>query len=149
MVNFVVINISKMLVYDSTLASFVLANTTSNRARIQIYTVKVQNDLYAESFYYGSATPPSVYNSAFVLSLTAVQGVKNRSFSATAGNGQKVYYCYPDSFGLSNFAVNGFTGGFVLKGDVPVITPQGTFNYYVYESDNAGLGAIDVTVTDA
>lgn len=147
--NFVLINIKKVLVYDSPLKSFTLTNNNGAKARVQIFTVSSANEPYADTFYYGVAVPPSVYDDAFVRSLTAVQGTKNRDFVVSAGNDQKIYYCYPAALGESVFTVGGFAGGFALLANVSVQTDQGIVMYYVYESDNAGLGDTLVTVSDS
>lgn len=146
--NFVVINIKKMLVYDSSLKNFTLTNNGDAKARVQIFTVTTQNAPYADNFWYGVAIPPSLYNDAFVRSLQPIQGTKNRDFNVNAGNNQKIYYCYPSVLGESAFTVNGFTGGFELKANIEVSTAEGPVMYYVYESDNAGLGGTYVTVSD-
>lgn len=98
--------------------------------------------------YYGAAAAPSAYNSTFIRSLTKeLRSNKKPSFSVTAGSGQYIYYCLPVRMGACSFTVNGFTGGFTLVDTISFTNASGyTENYYIYKSDNAGLGSTSVSV---
>ena len=129
---------------------------TSNKT----WTLKATDERGAEStktatlsflngVYYGVATQPSVYDSAFILGLTKnLRSSKLTSFSANAGSGQYIYYCLPKRMGTCAFKVGGFDGGFSLVKTIPFTNASGyTEDYYMYRSDNAGLGQTAVTVS--
>lgn len=99
--------------------------------------------------YYGVGGAQSSYTSLFILGLTkTLRPNKLASFTANAGAGQYIYYCLPVRYGKCTFAVGGFTGGFTLDGTVSFTNASGyTEDYYVYKSDNAGLGATTVSVS--
>lgn len=103
---------------------------------------------FLNGVYYGAAVP-ATYNSAFILGLTKkLASSKSGSVNVTAGAGQYIYYCYPARFGTASFVVGGFTGGFELAGTVSFTNASGyTENYYVYKSEQAGLGALKVEVS--
>ena len=87
-------------------------------------------------------------DSTFVLTLSkALASTKAKTFSATAGEGQYIYYAYPARFGDATFYVGGFEGGFNLLTTFDFTNASGyTESYNVYRSANANLGATDVTV---
>lgn len=104
---------------------------------------------FLNGVYYGVAEAPSTYDSAFVLGLTkTLRSSKLTSFNVNAGAGQFIYYCIPTRFGTASFKVGGFDGGFSLVATISFTNSKGyTENYYIYKSDNAGLGATSVTVS--
>lgn len=105
---------------------------------------------FLNGVYYGAAAVPSAYNSAFILGLTKkkLASSKSGSIDVTAGAGQYIYYCYPARFGTASFVVGGFSGGFELVATIPFTNASGyTENYYVYKSEQAGLGALKVEVS--
>lgn len=104
---------------------------------------------FLNGVYYGVASEPSAYDSAFVLGLTkTLRSSKLPSFNVTAGDGQYIYYCLPTRLGTCKFTVGGFTGGFTLIDTIAFTNASGyTENYYIYRSDNAGLGATAVGVS--
>ena len=99
--------------------------------------------------YYGAAAVPSAYDSTFVLTLTKnLRSSKLTSFSANAASGQYIYYCLPKRMGTCAFKVGGFDGGFSLVKTISFTNASGyTEEYYIYRSDNAGLGQTAVTVS--
>lgn len=104
---------------------------------------------FLNGVYYGVAEAPNTYDSAFILGLTkTLRSSKLTSFNVNAGAGQFIYYCIPTRFGTASFKVGGFDGGFSLVDTISFTNSKGyTENYYVYKSDNAGLGATSVTVS--
>ena len=98
--------------------------------------------------YYGVSTTPSNYDSGFILGLTKeLRSNKKPSFTANAGENQHIYYCLPTRMGSCKFTVGGFTGGFTLVDTISFTNASGyTEDYYIYKSDNAGLGSTSVTV---
>ena len=101
--------------------------------------------------YYGAAAAVTSYSSTFIRGLSGRSGLtgsKLTKFTANAGDGQYIYYCLPKRYGVCQFTVNGFTGGFSLMETVSFTNASGyTEDYYVYRSVNAGLGDTTVTVS--
>lgn len=104
---------------------------------------------FLNGVYYGVATEPAAYDSAFILRLTKnLRSSKLTSFSVNAGSGQYIYYCLPKRMGTCSFKVGGFDGGFSLVDTISFTNASGCAeDYYVYRSDNAGLGQTAVTVS--
>ena len=104
---------------------------------------------FLNGVYYGAAAVPAAYDSAFILGLTKkLASGRTGAVNVTAGDGQYIYYCYPTRFGAATFVVGGFTGGFELVGTISFTNASGyTENYYVYKSEQAGLGALKVEVS--
>jgi hypothetical protein len=115
------------------------------RNTVEAYTVVN----FLNGVYYGAAAVPSGYNSAFILALTKkLASGRGGSVNVTAGDGKYIYYCYPARFGTAAFVVGGFSGGFELVATIPFTNASGyTENYYVYKSEQAGLGALKVEVS--
>ena len=82
------------------------------------------------------------------LSNSALTNTKSRTFTVTAASNQKIYYAYPDNFGEATFEVGGFVGGFKLvASNVDITNEYGiTIRYRLYETDNPGLGTINIRV---
>lgn len=104
---------------------------------------------FLNGVYYGVSTEPAAYDSAFILGLTKnLRSSKLTSFSVKAGSGQYIYYCLPKRMGTCSFKVGGFDGGFSLVDTISFTNASGyAEDYYVYRSDNAGLGQTAVTVS--
>lgn len=145
--NFVV---NRLMAIDDSLANYSLTNVGSSVARISINAVNITSLLPVSAIYYGTALAPVAINAAFVESLILSPSTdKNQIVTMNAAANEFLYYCYPLIMGESNFAVNGFIGGMQVVGITTLQTPKGPMQYYVYQSDNAGLGAITLTVTEA
>lgn len=70
-----------------------------------------------------------------------------KTFSATAGEGEFIYYALPHGWGTPVFYVGGFEGGFELLKTFDHVNASGaTVSYDVWRSSNAGLGATTVEV---
>ena len=95
----------------------------------------------------------------FVLSKQLLSS-KLTSFTATAGEGQYFYYCLPKRMGKCIFTVGVLPGGFnLVKFDDPTSENgyKETFDfknssgytepYYIYRSNNSGLGTKTVNVS--
>lgn len=103
---------------------------------------------FLNGVYYGVKAAPGEYDSAFILGLTKnLRSSKLTSISVNAGDGQYIYYCLPKRFGTCSFTVGGFSGGFSLVETIQFENASGyTEDYYIYKSDNAGLGSTKVTI---
>lgn len=112
-------------------------------------STKYANLNFVNGVYYGVSGETSTYDSAFVLGLTkTLRNSKLTSFSANAADGQYIYYCVPTRFGTCSFKVGGFDGGFSLVTEIVFANSLGySEHYYIYRSDNAGLGQTSVSVS--
>lgn len=97
--------------------------------------------------YYGVGNVPHV-DSDFIKELSKdLRANKKPEFTVEAGSNQYIYYCLPVRMGTCSFTVGGFTGGFTLVDTIPFTNPSGyEEEYYIYKSDNAGLGETTVYV---
>lgn len=112
-------------------------------------TTASKSILFKYPKYYGVATTPSSYNSAFLIGLVK-QLVDGRSgnFTVNAGSDQHIFFAIPSSFGTASFSVGGFSGGFSKVATILHTNASGhTCNYDIYKSDNSGLGNTTVTVS--
>lgn len=100
--------------------------------------------------YYGVASAPESYDSAFILALTGREfctGRTKSAFSLTAGEGQYFYYVFPASYGTPTFNVGGFDGGFELAATIDFTNQNGnTTSFVIYKSENANLGTQSIIV---
>ena len=72
---------------------------------------------------------------------------RTKTFTVDAGEGQRIYYAFPHSWGTPTFFVGGFEGGFSLLKTFNHVNASGaTVSYDVYASTNAGLGSTTVEV---
>lgn len=104
---------------------------------------------FANRIYYGASTAPGTYNGAFVLDLKykPLSATKLKSFTVTANEGQYIYYCLPKRLGTCIFSYGANEGGVSLVATVDVTNGSGyTEAYYVYRSDEAGLGSTPLGV---
>lgn len=143
------------VVMPTDLRSYKIEGDISSYLKFELTVKDGKNTVTASSainflngVYYGAAVP-AAYDSAFILGLTKkLASSKSGSVNVTAGAGQYIYYCYPARFGTASFVVGGFTGGFELVDTVSFKNASGyTENYYVYKSEQAGLGALKVEVS--
>lgn len=99
--------------------------------------------------HYG-ASPSGTHNEAFIeaLASSAVSTSYARTFAATAGAANHIYYCFPSAMGTPTFFVGGFEGGFELIATaVSVTNAHGVAqNYDVWRTVNVNLGSTTVTV---
>lgn len=99
---------------------------------------------------WGVAELPSTVNSAFIMGLSnkTLSGTKGRTISVNAGANQRIFYALPKRLGTCTFTVGGFAGGFSTRLTVSVTNSSGySEDYYVYYSDNTGLGSTSVVVS--
>lgn len=114
------------------------------------------NDLSdVQRVYFGSANPPGSFDANFIQNTLGTEGTAIASdfvrvVNYVTGAGQKMYYALPSRFGVlaGNFidAQTSLPVGFTNKATVSVTTTFGTEPYDVWESDNAFLGFVAVSV---
>lgn len=99
--------------------------------------------------YYGAAAEPETIDSAFLLTLQSVlTGTRKRTVTVTAAEGEHIWYAVPARLGACTFKVGGFEGGFVMVTDFDFTNALGyTESYYVYRSNQNGLGETAVEVS--
>lgn len=108
---------------------------------------------FLNGVYYGVSNLTEITDSNGVLAtfrdaLTKnLRSGKSTSFSANAGEGEYIYYLLPKRMGTCSFNVGGFDGGFNLINTVNLKNASGyTEEYYIYRSENVGLGQTTVKV---
>ncbi|CAB4127319.1 hypothetical protein UFOVP75_137 [uncultured Caudovirales phage] len=100
--------------------------------------------------FFGNAADTSSATSGFITALpsNALASSRARSFTATAGTTDHLYYAIPSSYGTPVFTVGGFAGGFSLVGTVSVTNGFSVSqNYDLWKSDSANLGTTTVVVS--
>ena len=115
-------------------------NTSANKA------FTFQNKVH-----HGSASIPTTYDSAFILSLNgALKGSKGGTYTTTVGAGEYFYIAMPTSFNNSD-VLTGKIGGFDTDfGKVATIQHTNasgyTTSYNIYKSTNSNLGNISMVI---
>lgn len=109
---------------------------------------------FLNGIYYGVSDEPNTYDSAFLLDgidrglKKTLRNSKLTSFSESAGGDEYIYYCLPKRMGTCSFKVGGFDGGFTLVDTIAFTNAFGySEDYFIYRSDNTGLGQTSVTVS--
>lgn len=133
--------------------TFTLTAVRDGFTRVRTTTLQWQRYVY-----WGGAAKPGVYTEAFIKGLAskALTNTRNRTFNANGGipgSTTHIYYAFRSGYSppVPKFWVGGFEGGFAYVATVSVTTENLAAiaeNYDLYESDQAGLGSTDVTVTD-
>ena len=110
--------------------------TVSSKARINFYN----------GIYYGAGAIPSNEDLSFLTKV--LSGSRGRTFTATANEGEYLWYILPARLGECTFKVGGFEGGFEDLGSVPFENEHGySEDYRIYKSVNSGLGKTTVEVS--
>lgn len=147
--NTINLSIDRMLVLDTKLSNFVISNPGSVLARISFNAINYTNMQPDVPLYYGASDIPDNFSQEFVESLFKSTGPKNQTVEIDAGEGQYLFYCYSMLLGQSSFSANGFIGGMSIVALVTMQLPIGNQQFYLYQSDNPGLGTTTLTVTGA
>jgi hypothetical protein len=104
---------------------------------------------FINNIYRGVTSNASLAGSQVNSTLTAVlQNSKASTFTATAGEGQYIYYCVPSRLGTVTFSVGGFVGGFESP-TTESVTNSKSFSesFYIYRSTNPNLGTATIVAT--
>lgn len=104
---------------------------------------------FANQIYYGASSTTSGIDGSFVKTLQTrrLSTGKVTSFTVTANKGQYIYYCLPTRLGTCIFSYGSNEGGVSLIATVNVTNSSGyTEPYYVYRSDEPGLGSTPLGV---
>ena len=115
-------------------------NTTSKDISIE----------FRNKIYYGSATIPASFDSAFILGLSKNQFAtsKSGSFDITVGSNEYGFIAFPSSFGtLSSVKIGGFDTDVISCGTISFTNASGgTTNYNIYRTGRHSLGAITMEI---
>lgn len=105
---------------------------------------------FRNKIYFGGATEPSDYDSAFILGLAKNQfaTTKAGSFGLTVGNGEYGYLAFPSSFGtISSVNIGGFDVDVISCGNIAFTNASGgVATYSIYRTGRTGLGSITMVV---
>jgi hypothetical protein len=104
---------------------------------------------FVNNVYYAVNTDASAsYNIGNIVTNAVLSNTRVRTFTVNAGTNAYIYYSYPSRLGTATFTVGGFEGGFRLISTESHTNSLGfTEDYYVYRSDNTGLGNTTVVVS--
>jgi hypothetical protein len=105
--------------------------------------------LLCNNIFWGISVKANTYLEADVegLATSAISDTKGRSFTVTAAAGEYIIYALPKRLGTVEFWSGGFLGGFQSPETVSVTNSKSfAEDYYVYRSDNSGLGLTTISV---
>lgn len=99
--------------------------------------------------YYGALAADAVINSSAILSLTrSLQAGKSKTFTATAGEGQKFAYALPSRYGTPAFNIGGFDYVWTKAATFDFTNASGyTEQYDVWLNDEVVVGTRTIKVT--
>ena len=105
---------------------------------------------FRNKIYYGSASIPNSFDSAFILGLSNNQFAtsKSGSFNITVGSNEYGFIAFPSSFGtLSSVKIGGFDTDVISCGTISFTNASGgTTNYNIYRTGRHSLGAITMVI---
>ena len=101
--------------------------------------------------HHGSASIPTTYDSAFILSLNGtLKGNKNGTYTTNVGTGQYFYIAMPTSYNNADVLtgkIGGFDTDFSKVATIEHTNASGyKTNYNIYKSTNSNLGNITMTI---
>jgi len=118
--------------------------TGTNNNTSSTYVITFVNNVYYAVSSNSAASVSQIVSSG----TTVLSNSKARSFTVSAGTGEYIYYSYPSRLGTATFTVGGFAGGFSLISTESHTNSNGyAESYYVYRSEQTGLGSTTVTVS--
>lgn len=125
----------------STNKTFTLNATDGENSVSKTLSIQFQNKIY-----FGGASEPNDYNSAFILGLsnskfaTSYKG----SYTITAGAGQYAYICCPSSWNIpSTCKIGGFSTELVKENSISFTNSSGGITTYdIVRTTHTGLGSI-------
>jgi hypothetical protein len=143
---------SKTGTYTKTVVNATQAFTLAAQVDLEPVQSRAVSVTWRPKVFYGVAVP-AAYDEAFIeaLASSALASARQRTIAYVAGPTDKLYYCYPDSYGgvPANFvdASTGWQAGFSKVATVTVTNAHGVaISYAVWESDQSGLGSVSIQV---
>lgn len=113
------------------------------------YTKQVQLSFYP-GIYYGILDSEDIDLDSMLSLNCLLQENRNTSITVDANDvNDYIYICIPYDYGIPEFSVNGFYGGFTLLNDNYMVDKYNTSNpirYQIYRSDNKNLGKTTVII---
>ena len=123
---------------------FTLTAIGETNTATSTYTLTFVNNVYYATSNIADATVSEIVSAG----TTVLSNSKARSFTVNAEIGEYIYYSYPSRLGTATFTVGGFAGGFSLISTESHTNSNGyAESYYVYRSEQTGLGSTTVTVS--
>lgn len=111
---------------------------------------KAINIQFQRKIYWGNSSTVSDFDSAFILNLPSAKfsSTNRGTFSATCGNGEYFYICYPNTMSaITSFWISGFEYEVEDCGIISFTNASGgSSSYRITRSTRAGLGSITVEV---
>ena len=111
---------------------------------------KAINIQFQRKIYWGNSSTATDFNSAFILGLPneKFSSTNRGTFSATCGNGEYFYICYPNTMSaITSFWISGFEYEVEDCGVISFTNASGgSSSYRITRSTRAGLGSITVEV---
>lgn len=108
------------------------------------------NIQFQRKVYWGNSSTATDFNSAFILGLPneKFSSTNRGTFSATCGNGEYFYICYPNTMSaITSFWISGFEYEVEDCGIISFTNASGgSSSYRITRSTRAGLGSITVEV---
>ena len=105
---------------------------------------------FRNKIYYGSASIPNSFDSAFILGLSNKQFAtgKNGTYTVNVANNEYGFLAFPSSFGnISSVYIGGFDTEVVNCGTISFTNASGgTTNYNIYRTGRDGLGTIKMEI---
>lgn len=105
---------------------------------------------FRDKIYYGSASIPDEYDSAFILGLSKKDFAtsKKGSFTMTVASGEYGFIAFPSSFGtLSSVYIGGFETTVESCGSISFTNASGgVTTYSIYRTGRSGLGTITMEI---
>ena len=106
---------------------------------------------FQNKVHHGSASIPTTYDSAFILSLNgSLKGSKGGTYTTTVGAGEYFYIAMPTSFNNSDVltgTIGGFSTDFGKVATIQHTNASGyTTSYNIYKSTNSNLGSISMAI---
>ena len=105
---------------------------------------------FRNKIYYGSASIPSSFDSAFILGLSNKQFAtsKNGTYTVNVASNEYGFLAFPSSFGnISSVYIGGFDTEVVNCGTISFTNASGgTTNYNIYRTGRDGLGTIKMEI---
>jgi hypothetical protein len=105
---------------------------------------------FYNNIFWGVSTKASGYLESDVegLASSVLSNTKGRTITVVPAALNYIIYALPVRLGAVVFTVGGFEGGFQAPETVSITNPSGfTEDFYVYRSDNSGLGSTVLVVT--
>ena len=102
---------------------------------------------FKHRIYWGVAEEPTSLTEEFVegLSESELSDTLARTITLTAGEGEYLWFAYPENLGFPTFEVNGFLGGFIHAGVVAF--PARNVSYRVYRSGKPAIGTVTAHIS--